>query len=99
MTSFFIRGDWNANVGNPEIRGVTGKFDLGVQNEAGKRLTEFCQREQAGHSKHPFPTTQEMTLHVYITRWSKLKSDYVLCTEDGKALYSQQKQDLELTVA
>ena len=42
MTSFFIRGDWNANVGNPEIRGVTGKFDLGVQNEAGKRLTEFC---------------------------------------------------------
>ena len=43
MTSFFIRGDWNANVGNPEIRGVTGKFGLGLKNEAGKRLTEFCQ--------------------------------------------------------
>ena len=46
MTSFFIRGDWNANVGNPEIRGVTGKFDLGVQNEAEQRLTEFAKRMQ-----------------------------------------------------
>ena len=37
----FIRGDWNAKVGNQEIPGITGKFGLGVQNEAGKRLTEF----------------------------------------------------------
>ena len=36
----FITGDWNAKVGSQEIPGVTGKFDLGVQNEAGKRLTE-----------------------------------------------------------
>ena len=35
--------DWNAKVGSQEIPGVTGKFDLEVQNEAGKRLTEFCQ--------------------------------------------------------
>ena len=39
----FIIGDWNAKVGNQEIPGVTRKFDLGIQNEAGKRLTEFCQ--------------------------------------------------------
>ena len=39
----FIIGDWNANVGSQEIFGVTGKFGLGVQNEAGQRLTEFCQ--------------------------------------------------------
>ena len=39
----FIIGDWNARVGSQEISGVTGKFDLGVQNEAGQRLTEFCQ--------------------------------------------------------
>ena len=39
----FITGDWNAKVGIQEIPGVTGKFDLGVQNEAGQRLTEFCQ--------------------------------------------------------
>ena len=39
----FIIGDWNAKVGSQEIPGVMGKFDLGVQNEAGQRLTEFCQ--------------------------------------------------------
>ena len=39
----FIIGDWNAKVGSQEIPGVTGKFGLGVQNEAGQKLTEFCQ--------------------------------------------------------
>ena len=40
----FIIGDWNAKVGSQEIPGVTGKFGLGVQNEAGKRLIEFAKR-------------------------------------------------------
>ena len=39
----FILGDWNAKVGSQEIPGITGKFGLEVQNEAGQRLTEFCQ--------------------------------------------------------
>ena len=39
----FIIGDWNAKVESQEIPGVTGKFALGVQNEAGQRITEFCQ--------------------------------------------------------
>ena len=39
----FIIGDWNAKVGSQETPGVTGKFGLGVQNEAGHRLIEFCQ--------------------------------------------------------
>ena len=39
----FIIGDWNAKVGSQEMHGVTGKFDLGVQNEAGQRLIEFSQ--------------------------------------------------------
>ena len=39
----FIIGDWNAKVGSQETPGVIGKFDLGVQNEAGQRLVEFCQ--------------------------------------------------------
>ena len=39
----FITGDWNAKVGSQEIPGITGKFGLRVQNEAGQRLTEFCQ--------------------------------------------------------
>ena len=39
----FIIEDWNVKVGNQEIPGVTGKFGFGVQNEAGQRITEFCQ--------------------------------------------------------
>ena len=39
----FIIGDWNAKIGSQAIPGVTGKFGLGVQNEAGQRLPEFCQ--------------------------------------------------------
>ena len=39
----FIIGDWNGKVGSQETPGVTGKFGLGVQNEAGQKLTEFCQ--------------------------------------------------------
>ena len=38
----FIIGDWNAKAGSQEIPGVTGKFGLGVQNETGQRLIEFC---------------------------------------------------------
>ena len=41
--ALFIIGDWNAKVGSQEIPGVTGKFGLEVQNEAGQKLTEFCQ--------------------------------------------------------
>ena len=71
----FIIGDWNAKVGSQETPGVTGKFALGMWNEAGQRLIEFFPRESTGHSKHPLPTTQEKTLHMDITRWSTLKSD------------------------
>ena len=39
----FIIGDWNSKVGRQELPGVTGKFGLGIQNEAGQRLKEFCQ--------------------------------------------------------
>ena len=67
-------GDWKAKVGSQEIPGVTGKFGLRVQNEAGQRLI-VLPREHSGHSKHPLPTTQEKTLHMDITRWSIPKSD------------------------
>jgi len=40
----FIIGDWNEKLGSQETPGVTGKFGLGVQNEAGERLIEFCKR-------------------------------------------------------
>ena len=42
---FFIIGDWNAKVGSQETPGVTGKFGLGMRNEAGQRLIEFCQEK------------------------------------------------------
>ena len=70
----FIIGDWKAKVGSQETPGVTGKFGLGIQNEAGQRPIEMP-RKCTGHSKHPLPTTQEMTLHMDITRWSTPKSD------------------------
>ena len=67
----FIIGDWNAKAGSQETPGVTGKFGLGVWNEANRVLP----KEHTGHSKHPLPTTQEKILHMDITRWSTLKSD------------------------
>ena len=79
----FIIGDWNAKVGSQETPGVTGKFELGIWNEAGQRLIEFGKtnrvlpRKCTGHSKHPLPTTQEKTLHMDITRWSTPKSDWL----------------------
>ena len=78
--TLFIKANWNAKVGRQEIHGEMSKFGLGVQNEAGQRLTEFCQenahqRTHIAHSKHSLPTTQEKTLHMSITRWSILKSD------------------------
>ena len=72
----FITWDWNAKVESQEIPGVTGRFGLGVQNEAGERLT-VLPREYTGHSEHPLPTTEEMTLHMDITRWSIPKSDWL----------------------
>ena len=71
----FIIGDWTAKVGSQETPGVTGKFGLGVQNEAGQRLIEFCQENTLVTANTPLPTTQEKTLHMNITRWSTPKSD------------------------
>ena len=70
----FIIGDWNAKVGSQEISGVTHKFGPGVQNEAGQKLT-VLPRGHISHSKHPLPTTQEIVVHLGITRWSIPKSD------------------------
>ena len=72
----FIIGDWNTKVVSQEIPGVTRKFGLGVQNEAGQRLIEFCQ-ENTGHSKYLLPTTQEMTLHMDINTCSMPKSNWL----------------------
>ena len=69
----FIIGVWNAKVGSQEIPGVTGKFGLGVQNEAGQRLIEFCQENTLGIANTLFQK-HEKTLHMDNTSWSIPKS-------------------------
>ena len=69
----FIIGDWNAKVGSQETPRVTGKFGLGVQNEARKMLIEFCQENALVIANTHFQ--QHKTLHMDITRWSTMKSD------------------------
>ena len=86
-------------VGSQEIPGVIGKFDLGVQNEAGQRLT-VLPRECTGERKHPLPTTQEKTTHGHHQMANtEIRLIIFFAAKDGEALYSQQKQDQELTVA
>ena len=69
-----IKGDWNAKVGRQEIPGVIGQFSLGVQSEAGQRLTEFCQ-ENALVIANTLFQQHKTRLHMDITRWSILISD------------------------
>ena len=78
----FIIGDWNAKVGSQQTPGVTGKFGLGMRNEAGQRLIDFCQENtlviilfSQGQLEEGVLTTQEKTLYMDITRWSTPKSD------------------------
>ena len=69
----FITGDWNAKVRSQEIPGVTGKFGLGVQNEAGQRLIEFCQGNILVIANNLFQL-HKRRLHMDIIRWSTPKS-------------------------
>ena len=70
----FIIEDWNAKVGSQETAGVTGKFGLGVQNEVGQRLIEFCQENPLVIAYTLFQQHKRI-LHMDITRWSTPKSD------------------------
>ena len=89
----FIVGDWNAKVRSQETPGVTGKFGLGVQNEAGQRLIEFCQENTL--------VIENTLLQQYKRRLSTWTStdgqhrnqiDYILCSQRWKALYSHKNK-------
>ena len=67
---FFIIGDWNAKVGSQETPGVTGKFGLGVQKEAGQRLIAFCQENALVIANTLF---QQHKRRLYT--WTSPKSD------------------------
>ena len=77
----FIIGDWNAKVGSQEIPGITGRFGLGVQNEAGKRLTRVLPRGHTGHSKHPLPTTREDYTWTSSDGQHRNRTDYIPCSQ------------------
>ena len=71
----FIIGDWNAKVGSQETHGVAGRFGLGIWNEAGQRIIEFCQENALVIANILFQ--QHKTLHMDINRWSTSKPDWL----------------------
>ena len=96
----FIIEDWNAKVGSQEIFGVTGKFGLRVPNEASQRLTEFCQENSLVIANTLFNNTIEDFTHGHHqTVNTEIRLIIFFASKDGEALYSQQKQYSELTVA
>ena len=100
MSSSF-RGTWNVKVGSQETPGVTGKFGPGVQNEAGQRLTEFCQ-ENALIITNTLFQQHKRRLYTWTSPDDQYQNeiDYILCSQRWRScISSQQKQDQELTVA
>ena len=96
----FIIGDWNAKVGSQETPGVTSKFGLGVWNEAGQRLIEFCQENALVIANTLFHNTREDSTqghHQMVN--TEIRLIIFFEAKDGEALYSQQKQDWEMTLA
>ena len=90
----FIIQDWNAKVGSQETPGVTGRFGLGVRNEAGKRLIEFCKDNALVITYTLFNNTRENSTHGHHQMVSiKVRLIIFFAAKDGEALYSQQKQD------
>ena len=83
----FISGDWNAKLGSQETSGVTGKFDLGVQSEAGQRLKEFCQENTLVITNALFQ--QEKTIHGHHQMANtEIRLIIFFAAKDGEALYS-----------
>ena len=77
-----IIGDWNAKIGSQETPGVTGKFGLGMQNEAGQRLTEFCQ-ENALVIANTLSQQHKRRLYIWTSPDGQYQNqiDYILCSQ------------------
>ena len=78
----FIIGDWNAKVGSQETSGVTGKLGLGIWNEAGQKLIEFCQENALVIAKTLFQQHKRI-LYTWTSPDGQHKNqiDYILCTQ------------------
>ena len=80
-------GDWNEKVGSQEIPGVTGKFGLGVQNETGQRLTEFCQENTLVIANTLSNNTREDSTHGHHQLVNtKVRLVIFFAAKDGEAL-------------
>ena len=87
-------------MGSQEIPGITGKFGLGVQNRAGKRLTELCQENTLVITTPSSNNTREDSTHRHQQMINtEIRLLIFVAAKDGEALYSQQKQDQELIMA
>ena len=87
-------------IGSQETSGITGKFVLGVQNEAGQKLIDFCQKNALVIAKPTSNNTKEDSTHEHHQMVNtKIRLIIFFEAKDGEALCSQQKQDWELTVA
>ena len=82
----FIIGDWNAKVGSQETPGVTGKFGLGMWNEAGQRLIEFCQ-ENALVIANTLFQQHKRRLYIWTSPGGQHRNqiDYILCSQRGRS--------------
>ena len=88
----FIIGDWNAKAGSQEIPGITGKFGLRVQNEAGEKLTEFCQENMLVIANILFYNLRDNSTHGHHQMVNtELRLIIFFAAKDGEALYSYQK--------
>ena len=85
----FIIGDWNAKVGSQETPGVTGKFGLGLRNEAGQRLIEFCQENSLVIANTLFQQ-HKRRLYTWTSTDGQHRNqiDSIFAAKDGEALYS-----------
>ena len=91
----FIIGDWNAKVGSQETPGVTGKFGLGVRNDAGQRLIEFCQ-EKALVIANTLFQQHERRLYTWTSPDSQHRNqiDYILCSQRWRSSIQSTKTRL-----
>ena len=98
--ALFIIWGWNEKVESQETPGVTGNFGLGVQNEIGQRLIAFCQEITLIIANTLFQQhKRKLYMWTYQVVNNEIRLIIFFAAKDGEALYSQQKQDQELTVA
>ena len=84
---------WNAKVGSQELPGVTGKFGIGVQNEAGQKLTKYCQENALVIANTLFQQHKRRTHGHHQMVNTEIRLIIFFAAKDGEALYSQWKQD------